>query len=42
MGVLCFDSSKHTILKRMEGREKTSGRVDDNVGTIEQRFQGFR
>ena len=42
MGVLCFDSSKHTMLKRMEGREKTSGRVDDNVGTIEQRFQGFR
>lgn len=30
------------MLKRMEGRAKTSGRVDDNVGTIEQRVQGFR
>ena len=42
MDVLCFDSSKHTMLKRMEGRGKTSGRVDDNVGTTEQRIQGFR
>lgn len=39
--VLFFDASDNTLVERLLGRAKTSGRVDDNEETIKKRLHTF-
>ncbi|CAH1183383.1 unnamed protein product [Phaedon cochleariae] len=39
--VLFFDASEDTLVERLLGRAKTSGRVDDNEETIKKRLNTF-
>lgn len=39
--VLFFDASEKTLVDRLLGRAKTSGRVDDNEETIKKRLHTF-
>lgn len=39
--VLFFDASEKTLVERLLGRAKTSGRVDDNEETIKKRLHTF-
>lgn len=39
--VLFFDASENTLVERLLGRAKTSGRVDDNEETIKKRLHTF-
>lgn len=39
--VLFFDASEQTLVNRLLGRAKTSGRVDDNEETIKKRLHTF-
>ncbi|KAK9879401.1 hypothetical protein WA026_006467 [Henosepilachna vigintioctopunctata] len=39
--VLFFDASENTLVERLLGRAKTSGRVDDNEETIKKRLNTF-
>lgn len=39
--VLFFDASEQTLIDRLLGRAKTSGRVDDNEETIKKRLHTF-
>lgn len=39
--VLFFDCSENTLVERLLGRAKTSGRVDDNEETIKKRLKTF-
>lgn len=40
--ILYFNASDNTLVERLRGRSKTSGRADDNDETIEERLHTFR